>query len=299
MIGTAGQPGPGVSRQRAIAWLLERCPDVTELQADRMLDYAVSNGAAMVGEYTVTWDPEAGFALWPPGIPKEVIPVGGAEAEAMAGAAGRARLRAGQVISAHGGAGTPAAWAALAAEGTAAVDEAISTYQHSDEPDRDLLDHDQVAWLSVTLGDTRVVRHAWARMDPARQAAHQVLWSDVTRSARPGHVAAPASLLAFTALQGGSEHLAAASLDRALADQPGYPPATLLRGALAAGLPAARYTPATLLLPAPSAASPAKTAGGEPGVPAIRPARADPELEPLSARVAGLHHLTSQACWSR
>jgi len=83
----------------------------------------------------------------------------------------------------------------------------------------------------------RVRDDAWARMDPAHRDAHIRLWTALTRRAQPGHVAAAASLLAFTAWQSGDGALANIALDRALADDPGYTMARLLRDALAAGLP--------------------------------------------------------------
>jgi hypothetical protein len=55
----------------------------------------------------------------------------------------------------------------------------------------------EAAWLTVALQDLRVRDDAWARMDPAHQAAHQRLWTDLTRRARPGYVPVPASLLAL------------------------------------------------------------------------------------------------------
>lgn len=69
-------------------------------------------------------------------------------------------------------------------------------------------------------------------MIPQHRAAHRRLWTDLTRRARPGNVAAPASLLAFVAWQAGD-----GALDRAFADDAGYPMAVLLREALNAGLP--------------------------------------------------------------
>ena len=78
---------------------------------------------------------------------------------------------------------------------------------------------------------------AWARMDPGHARAHQRLWADLTRHAQPGYVAAPASLLAFTAWQNGNGALANLALDRALADTPGYSMAQLLRDAIDAGAP--------------------------------------------------------------
>jgi Domain of unknown function (DUF4192) len=74
-------------------------------------------------------------------------------------------------------------------------------------------------------------------MDPAHADAHQRLWTDVTRRAQPGYVAAPASLLAFVAWQSGDGALANVALDRALADEPGYSMAQLLRQVITAGTP--------------------------------------------------------------
>ena len=67
--------------------------------------------------------------------------------------------------------------------------------------------------------------------------AHLRLWTDLTRMARPGYVAAPAALLAFVAWQSGNGALANVALDRALADNPGYSMATLLRQVITAGAP--------------------------------------------------------------
>ena len=78
---------------------------------------------------------------------------------------------------------------------------------------------------------------AWARMLPEHNAAHTRLWTDLTRLAQPGYVAAPASLLAFVAWQAGDGALANVALDRALADSRRYSMARLLRQALDSGAP--------------------------------------------------------------
>jgi hypothetical protein len=93
------------------------------------------------------------------------------------------------------------------------------------------------AFLTVALSQLRVRDDAWARMDPAYRAAHLRLWTDLTRLARPGYVAASASLLAFCAWQSGDGALANVALDRALEDNPRYSMALLLREALDAGAP--------------------------------------------------------------
>ena len=95
----------------------------------------------------------------------------------------------------------------------------------------------QFAWLALTLTSLQVRDDAWARMDPAHARAHQRLWTDLTRHAQPGYIAAPAALLAFTAWQNGNGALANLALDRALTDTPGYSMAQLLRDAIDAGAP--------------------------------------------------------------
>ena len=55
--------------------------------------------------------------------------------------------------------------------------------------------------------------------------------------AQPGYVAAPAALLAFVAWQCGDGALANVALDRALADDPRYSMAQLLRQVISAGAP--------------------------------------------------------------
>jgi hypothetical protein len=96
---------------------------------------------------------------------------------------------------------------------------------------------EHAAWLTVALRQVRVRDDAWARMDPEHQSAHLRLWTDLTRLARPGFVAAPASLLAFVAWQAGDGALANVALDRALADNARYSMALLLREALDSGAP--------------------------------------------------------------
>jgi hypothetical protein len=96
---------------------------------------------------------------------------------------------------------------------------------------------EQAAWLTVALREIRVRDDAWARMDHEQRGAHLRLWAHLTRLARPGYIAAPASLLAFCAWQSGDGALANVALDRALADNPRYSMAVLLRQALDSGAP--------------------------------------------------------------
>ena len=118
--------------------------------------------------------------------------------------------------------------------GQVAMRDAIRRYR-----DGEPVDTDHAAWLTIALRQLRVRDDAWARMEPEHRTAHLRLWTDLTRLARPGYVAAPAALLAFCAWQAGDGALANVALDRALADNPRYSMALLLREALDSGAPPA------------------------------------------------------------
>jgi Domain of unknown function (DUF4192) len=95
-----------------------------------------------------------------------------------------------------------------------------------------------VAYLLFQLQQLLVRDMAWAYMDMAWASQHVKLWTDLTRYAVPGlPAAAPASLLAFVAWQSGEGALANVALDRALADDPRYSMAQLLRQVINAGAP--------------------------------------------------------------
>ena len=149
-----------------------------------------------------------------------LAPVAGPAADAMARATERALRRAGKLAAAAG----PAEGQRLVIEAVrTAVREAIGTYRGGGE----VTDHDELAWLSVSLADLRVRDDAWARMDPGFRTAHLRLWTDVVRHAREPFVPAPASLLAFTAWQSGEGALANIAIERALdadAERAGRPP---------------------------------------------------------------------------
>jgi hypothetical protein len=81
----------------------------------------------------------------------------------------------------------------IAAEGLATVGRMIAAYRRGDSAATDY----EIGWVTVELRDLRVRDETWARMDPAHQDAHRRLWIDVVRRAQPGHVAAPAALLAL------------------------------------------------------------------------------------------------------
>jgi hypothetical protein len=159
-----------------------------------------------------------------------LAPLAGPDAAAMSRATDRALLRAEQLMASSGRAGDP--WLVVEA-GREAVRAAIGSYRRGGR----ITDHDQLAWLTFVLADLRVRDDAWARMEPRHRAAHRRLWTDVVRHAREPFVPAPASLLAFTAWQSGDGALANLAIDRALAADPEYSMAHLLRRALDAGFP--------------------------------------------------------------
>jgi hypothetical protein len=120
----------------------------------------------------------------------------------------------------------------VAAVGQVAVSDAIRRYRAGESVP---LDH--AALLTVALSQLRVRDDAWARMEPEHRDAHLRLWTDLTRLARPGFVAPSAALLAFIGWQSGDGALGNVALDRALADNPRYTMALLLRDALDSGAP--------------------------------------------------------------
>jgi hypothetical protein len=176
-----------------------------------------------------------------------VAPLTGQAAESMRLATERAVLRAAELIASSAApsgtltpgaapsrtAATPGSWWLVVEAGREAVRAAISIYRHGGR----ITDHDQLAWLTVTIADLRVRDDAWARMEPRHRADHQRLWTDVVRHACEPYVPAPASLLAFIAWQSGDGALANVAIERALAADPEYSMAHLIGQALDAGLP--------------------------------------------------------------
>jgi hypothetical protein len=162
-----------------------------------------------------------------------VAPVTGAAARSMEQATRRARERAADLIAQASAPGTGRPARLLVDEGRRAVREAIDTYRAGGR----LLADEPVAWLTVVLAHLPVRDDAWARMEAEYRAAHLRLWTDVVRRAAPAYLPAPASLLAFTAWQSGEGALANIAIDRALAADPGYSLAQLLRDIMDAGVP--------------------------------------------------------------
>jgi hypothetical protein len=160
-------------------------------------------------------------------LARSIAPVTGSDAEQTIQATHRAQARAARLL-ADGG------QRAVDRAGLTAVRAVIGAYRRGSS-----VGFTGHALLAVTLTSLPVRDDAWARMDPTHRKAHLQLWTDATRRARPGYIAAPASLLAFTAWQSGEGALANLALERALDDYPGYSMAHLIGQAIDAGLPPA------------------------------------------------------------
>ena len=154
-----------------------------------------------------------------------VAAVGGEAGESMRQATRKAEEHAAQLLA--------SGRRRLVTAGLNAVAAAIGRYRRDGRP----VVAAEAAWITVALRDLWVRDDAWSRLDPEFRDAHLRLWTDLTRRARPGYVAAPASLLAFVAWQSGNGALANVALDRALADEPQYSMAQLLRQVITAGAP--------------------------------------------------------------
>jgi hypothetical protein len=162
-----------------------------------------------------------------------VAPVDGDVAEVMHRATRKAEEQVARLVARAARSGRRASIRRLiATAGLRAVGQAIERYRRGDS-----VGPETAAWLTVVLRDLRVRDDAWARMLPEYRAAHLRLWTDLTRMARPGYVAAPAALLAFVAWQSGNGALANVALDRAQSDNPHYSMAGLLRRAVDSGAP--------------------------------------------------------------
>lgn len=167
-------------------------------------------------------------------LARSVAPVTGLAREAMRRARTRAERR---FIDRMVGSPDPtAALARMVEEGVAYV---------RGLPPRELTD-DEVAWLGVVLMHPEVRDEALAHTGADRLD----LWRDVLRRIDERFAAAPACLTAYAAYLAGDGALANVALDRAVAADPDYLMATLLRDIILTGVP-----PATLrrhICPQPS-----------------------------------------------
>ena len=150
-------------------------------------DPQAARAAALIGAGTPVLASRAAVAA-------RVAPLGGITAESMRQATRRAERHVARLLAKVRTSGRlGAARHMIAAEGLAAVGAMIARYRGGGRFTSD----DEIARITVALRDLRVRDDAWARMDPAHAGAHLRLWTDVTRRAQPGHVAAPAALLAL------------------------------------------------------------------------------------------------------
>jgi hypothetical protein len=177
----------------------------------------------------------AGMAAYPNREARASVlaPLTGDAAATMGAAIGRAREKAAGLVGQARAAGSRNPLRPLTDEGRRAVRTAIRAYRGGAR----IADQDELAWLMIALGHLPVRDDAWARMVPEHREAHLALWGDIVRHASDPWLPAPASLLAFTAWQSGDGTLANIALERALAADPGYSMALLLRDILDAGVP--------------------------------------------------------------
>lgn len=124
--------------------------------------------------------------------------------------------------------------AAFVADGLARVRDAVRRYGSGGR----LTDH-EVARLGLDLAVIRIRDEAWALIDDSD--AHVTLWRDVTRRLEPGFAAPAASLLAAASWWRGDGVLAGVAVERALAADPGYSMAILLRQAVTGLVPPAVF----------------------------------------------------------
>lgn len=177
----------------------------------------------------------AGLAAYPDrdAIAATLAPLTGAAASSMDQAIERACVKAQSLMDRAQRKGPGSPLRLVISQGRGAVRQAVGVYRSGGR----ITDADTFAWLAVSLVHLAVRDDAWARMVPEHRQAHLALWADIVRRADGPWLPAPASLLAFTAWQAGDGTLANIALDRALAADPGYSMALLLRDILAAGVP--------------------------------------------------------------
>jgi hypothetical protein len=177
----------------------------------------------------------AGLAAYPDrdAVAATLAPPAGAAARVMDEAIDRACARARALVDRAQRNGTGSPLRLVISQGRRAVREAVRVYRGGGR----ITSEDRIAWLAVSMVHLAVRDDAWARMVPEHRQAHLALWADIVRRIDGPWLPAPASLLAFTAWQAGDGTLANIALDRALAADPDYSMALLLRDILTAGVP--------------------------------------------------------------
>ena len=218
--------------------------ELLRVEDDRYWSYLCANAACCPAEGTAfdySSHPAAaamtvaGLAAYPDraAVAATLAPPAGAAARVMDEAVERACVRAQALVDRAQRSGTGNPLRLAISQGRRAVREAIRVYRGGGR----ITSEDRIAWLAVSLVHLAVRDDAWARMVPEHRQAHLSLWADIVRRTDGRWLPAPASLLAFTAWQAGDGTLANIALDRALAADPDYSMALLLRDILTAGVP--------------------------------------------------------------
>lgn len=187
-------------------------------------------------------------------LTSRVAPVEGPARVAMERATHQAEVRWGDLLT--GSADLTEAHDRILAAGLTAIRTATTRYQPTPEtaptspapaPDpgdgASRLTDDEVAWLGMVLGVSRVRDEAWGLADTADRGGQLALWAELVRRLEDRYLAPAAALLAYVAWQHGNGPYATVALDRALAADPDYPMAQLLSEALAAGMPPSTWHP--------------------------------------------------------
>jgi hypothetical protein len=220
-------------------------PEILRVAGQRYWSYVCTDPACCPPEgtpYELAADPELAFLL-AEGVPgvlvsreslaATVAPVTGADAATTRRATRRAKARVVRLLEqAPESDDEPSGHARVVREGIEAMTAAMQRYRDGADIPRG-----QAARLTVALRDVQVRDDAWSRLEAAHRKENLRLLLDLTRLARRGYVAAPATLLAFTAWQSGNGALANVALDRALDDDRNYTLAHTLRWAINLGAP--------------------------------------------------------------
>jgi hypothetical protein len=98
-----------------------------------------------------------------------------------------------------------------------------------------VLSDEQVCRFATALGETPIRDSAWLAVDQ-RRLDGRVLWREIARRVPSPYDAAPLFLFGWASWRDGNGVSASIAVERALASDPGYTAAELLRGALMHGL---------------------------------------------------------------
>ncbi len=122
-------------------------------------------------------------------------------------------------------------------EGALAINDLLNRYDYEGES----VSQGLVALVLVRLKDLQVRDYAMGIVSPANIDLMYELWQWLSRTSPVGYLAPVSTLHAEIAYEKGELDVAYYALDRALADEPSYGLAKLLRRTFAAGWPAASF----------------------------------------------------------